>query len=169
MGSIPIPRLRSIPTMAGSSGISSVKRDVGTRLVVRAVGRHADDRWPAPQLVVTGGKPALFDAVDAATGACAFSADFGLQNLVTAIDPRTGATINAAVSRAGKAKLLCPSPMGAQLAGDRFNPRTNVLYVPLVENCSDYTYAPRSGRDRSGASTAERDADGPTATVTSGA
>jgi alcohol dehydrogenase (cytochrome c) len=102
------------------------------------------------KLVVTGGKPALFDAVDAATGAYAFSADFGLQNLVTAIDPRTGAkTINAAVQpEAGKAKLLCPSPMGARnWPATAFNPRTNVLYVPMVENCSDYTYAPRSAAE----------------------
>jgi len=102
------------------------------------------------KLVVTGGKPALFDAVDAATGAYAFSADFGLQNLVTAIDPRTGTkTINAAVQpEAGKAKLLCPSPMGARnWPATAFNPRTNILYVPMVENCSDYTYAPRSAAE----------------------
>jgi alcohol dehydrogenase (cytochrome c) len=102
------------------------------------------------KLVVTGGKPALFDAVDAATGAYAFSADFGLQNLVTAIDPLTGAkTINPAVQpEAGKAKLLCPSPMGARnWPATAFNPRTNILYVPMVENCSDYTYAPRSAAE----------------------
>ena len=42
-------------------------------------------------LVVTGGKQAIFDAMEAATGAYAFSMDLGVQNVVTAIDPKTGA------------------------------------------------------------------------------
>ncbi len=41
------------------------------------------------KLVVTGGKTAIFDAVDAATGAFVFSKDMGVQNLVTAVDPKT--------------------------------------------------------------------------------
>src|SRR6185437_16100598 len=46
-------------------------------------------------LVVTAGKIAVFDAVDRANGAYAFSTDLGLQNLVTAIDLKTGKkTIN---------------------------------------------------------------------------
>ena len=41
-------------------------------------------------LVVSGGKAAIFDAMDRATGKHVFSRDLGLQNIVTAIDPETG-------------------------------------------------------------------------------
>jgi alcohol dehydrogenase (cytochrome c) len=104
----------------------------------------------ARKLVVTGGKLSLFDAVDAATGRYAFSADFGLQNLVASIDPKTGAkSINAAVQpEAGKPKLLCPSPTGARnWPATAFDPRTSILYVPLTELCADYTYTPRSAAE----------------------
>ena len=49
-------------------------------------------------IAVTAGKEAIYDAVDAATGKYDFSIDLGLQNVVTAIDPKTGAkTINPKV------------------------------------------------------------------------
>ncbi len=98
------------------------------------------------KLVVTGGKTAMFDAVDAATGAFVFSADLGLQNVVTAVDPVTGAkTVNPAVEpEAGKAKFLCPNSFGARnWPATSLNPVTRILYVPILENCAEYTYAPR--------------------------
>jgi alcohol dehydrogenase (cytochrome c) len=101
----------------------------------------------AQRLVVTGGKTALFDALDARTGAYVFSKDLGLQNVVAAIDPATGEkTVNPAVQpEAGKPKLLCPNSVGARnWPATAFNPETHVLYVPILENCADYTYTPRS-------------------------
>jgi PQQ-dependent dehydrogenase (methanol/ethanol family) len=98
------------------------------------------------KVVVTGGKTALFDAVDAATGVFVFSADAGLQNVVTAVDPVTGAkTVNPAVEpEAGKAKYLCPNSFGARnWPATSLNPVTDILYVPILENCAEYTYAPR--------------------------
>jgi alcohol dehydrogenase (cytochrome c) len=102
------------------------------------------------KLVVTSGKPGIFDAVDAATGAWVFSKDMGLQNLVTAIDPATGEkSINPAVQpEAGKPKLLCPSAVGARnWPATATNPETGILYVPMMESCTDYTYAPRSAAE----------------------
>jgi alcohol dehydrogenase (cytochrome c) len=99
------------------------------------------------KLVVTGGKIALFDAVDRTTGQYVFSRDVGVQNLVTAIDPKTGVkTTNPAVEpEAGKAKLLCPGSGGARnWPTTAVDPTSRILYVPLVESCADYTYAPRS-------------------------
>lgn len=99
------------------------------------------------KLVVTGGKTAMFDAVDAATGAFVFSKDLGLQNLVTAVDPVTGAkTTNPALEpEAGKPKLMCPNSVGARnWLATSVNPDTGILYVPILENCADYTYKPRS-------------------------
>ena len=41
--------------------------------------------------IVTGGKEAIFEALDAATGDYLFSIDLDMQNVITEIDPRTGA------------------------------------------------------------------------------
>ena len=97
------------------------------------------------KLVLTGGKIALFDAVDRATGKYAFSRDMGLQNLVVGIDPKTGEkTLNPALEpEAGKSKFMCPSPLGARnWPATSVDPVAGVLYVPMVEFCTDYTYSP---------------------------
>jgi alcohol dehydrogenase (cytochrome c) len=88
------------------------------------------------KLVVTGGKTAMFDALDAATGAFVFASDLGLQNVVSHVDPVTGEkTVNPAVEpEPGKARNWPATSL---------NPATHMLYVPILENCADYTYAPR--------------------------
>ena len=45
------------------------------------------------KVIVTSGKPALFDAFDAETGEYLFSIDSGFQNLFSSIDPVTGEKI----------------------------------------------------------------------------
>ncbi|HJT86573.1 MAG TPA: PQQ-binding-like beta-propeller repeat protein, partial [Bryobacteraceae bacterium] len=91
-------------------------------------------------VVVTAGKEAIYDVLDAATGKYLFSKDLGLQNVVTSIDPQTGAkAINPAVIPGdGKPKTVCPHPGGAKswIPGS-YNPDTKILYVPLVESCMD--------------------------------
>jgi alcohol dehydrogenase (cytochrome c) len=70
--------------------------------------------------------------------------------VVVAIDPVTGEkTVNPAVQpEAGKAKLLCPSAVGARnWPATSINPATNRLYVMMMETCTDYTYAPRSAAE----------------------
>jgi alcohol dehydrogenase (cytochrome c) len=102
------------------------------------------------KLVVTGSKTGLFDAVDAATGAFVFSQDAGVQNIVTAVDPVTGEKkVNPAVEpEAGKPKLICPNSVGARnWLATAVNPETHVLYVPILENCADYTYMPRTAAE----------------------
>ena len=97
------------------------------------------------KLVITGGKIALFDALDRSTGKYAFSRDMGLQNLVLSVDPRTGEKrMNPALEpEAGKAKWMCPSPLGARnWPSTAIDPSTDILYVPMVEFCTDYTYSP---------------------------
>jgi alcohol dehydrogenase (cytochrome c) len=92
------------------------------------------------KLVVTSGKEAYYDALDAATGKYAFSMDLGIQNVITAADPVTGAkTINHQVAIGdGETKTVCPHAGGAKswIPGS-FNPETKILYVPLVESCMD--------------------------------
>ena len=102
------------------------------------------------ELVVTGGKTAIFDAMDRATGKHVFSRDLGLQNIVTAIDPETGEeTTNPALEpEPGKTKLLCPNANGARnWPTTAFDPASYMLYVPLVETCADYSWTPRSAAE----------------------
>jgi alcohol dehydrogenase (cytochrome c) len=90
------------------------------------------------KLVVTSGKPAIYDAVDAETGKYAFSIDLGLQNFVTAIDPKTGAkTIDPTKIPNGETVMVCPNAgAGAKswLPG-AYDPNTKMLYTPLMESC----------------------------------
>src|SRR5581483_8307943 len=67
-------------------------------------------------LSLTAGKIAIYDALEADTGKYAFSFDLGLQNVITAIDPQTGAkTFNPAlVPGDGEAKIVCPHAGGAR-------------------------------------------------------
>ena len=96
-------------------------------------------------LLVTGGKMALFDAVDRANGKYQFSKDLGLQNLVSAIDPKTGKKfINPAFEpKANIDRLLLPDANGARnWPATSYDPDTHILYVPLAETCMDYTWVP---------------------------
>ena len=96
----------------------------------------------AKTVVVTGGKQAIFDAMEADTGRYVFSMDLGLQNVVTAIDPTTGAkTIDSRlVPGDGQAKFVCPHAGGAKSwLPSSYNPASRTLYIPLVESCMDMT------------------------------
>jgi alcohol dehydrogenase (cytochrome c) len=92
------------------------------------------------KIALTSGKMAIYEALDAATGKFLFSLDLGLQNVVTAIDPKTGApTINPkTLPGDGETKLVCPHAGGAKNWNPAsYNPATKMLYVPLVESCMD--------------------------------
>jgi alcohol dehydrogenase (cytochrome c) len=89
----------------------------------------------------------VFDALDRATGKYAFSRDLGLQNLVASIDPVTGRKIisPALAPEANVTKLLCPHGGGARSwPSTSYDAASHILYVPLVEDCSDFTWIPRS-------------------------
>ncbi len=91
-------------------------------------------------VAVTAGKQAIYDVLDAVTGKYVFSMDLGLQNVVTAIDPKTGAkTVNPKVVPGdGETKLVCPHAGGAKnWIASSYNPDTKMLYTPLVESCMD--------------------------------
>ncbi len=102
------------------------------------------------EVVFTAGKIALFDVMDRATGQYLFSKDLGVQNLVTAVDPRTGRKITnpALEPESGKTRLLCPSSSGARSwPSTAFNPHTHMLYVPILESCSQWTWTARSAAE----------------------
>ena len=91
--------------------------------------------------VVTGGKPAVFDALDAETGQYAYSMDLGLQNFIRSIDPKTGAKEidDTKVPGDGTTKFVCPATIGGKnWLPSSYNPVTHLLFVPLFESCVDY-------------------------------
>ena len=101
------------------------------------------------RLVVTTGKQAIFDFLDAATGAYVSSIDLGLQNLVTAIDPVTGAktTDPTLLPGDGQTKMVCPHVSGGRgWMPTSYDARTKVVYVPIVEACMDLVPVPDGER-----------------------
>jgi alcohol dehydrogenase (cytochrome c) len=98
-------------------------------------------------MVVTGGKTAIFDAMDRTSGKYLFSRDLGLQNVVTSIDPVSGKenTNPALEPEPGKSALLCPNSNGARnWPTTAYDPGSFILYVPITESCADYSWEPRS-------------------------
>jgi alcohol dehydrogenase (cytochrome c) len=91
-------------------------------------------------VVVTAGKQAIFDIVNTETGQYVSSIDLGLQNVVTAIDPKTGAkTVDLSlVPGDGKTKMICPHVGGGRgWLPTSYDAATKILYLPIVEACMD--------------------------------
>jgi len=101
------------------------------------------------KLVVTSGKPGVYDAVAADTGKYVFSVDMGLQNFITSIDPVTGAKKidPKLIPGTGQPMVVCPHAGGGRswLPG-AINPETKTLYVPAVETCMNLYPTPPGGR-----------------------
>lgn len=96
------------------------------------------------KVVVTGGKQAVFDALDAASGKYLFSVDLGMQNIIASIDPKTGAkTLNpAAILKPGQVVSrstmtgLCPDLLGARnMMSTSIDARRKLLFAPLSDTC----------------------------------
>ena len=101
------------------------------------------------RLVVTAGKQAIFDMLEADTGTYVSSIDLGLQNLVTAIDPVTGAktTDPTLLPGDGKTKMVCPHVSGGRgWMPTSYDARSKVVYVPIVEACMDLVPVPDGER-----------------------
>jgi alcohol dehydrogenase (cytochrome c) len=100
-------------------------------------------------VIMTSGKQATYDVLDAETGKWIYSKDLGLQNIVSSIDPATGKkNINPQTMPGdGQSKMVCPHVDGAKswIPGS-YNPDTKILYVPLVEACMDLTPITDGGR-----------------------
>jgi alcohol dehydrogenase (cytochrome c) len=94
------------------------------------------------KLVLTAGKEAVWDALDAATGKYVFSYDMGIQNVIKAIDPVTGVkTINPDVMPSHDHPVtICPHGGGGRdWIPTSFNPTTKIIYVPAEETCMVFT------------------------------
>jgi alcohol dehydrogenase (cytochrome c) len=103
--------------------------------VVFTLGKGASAR----RAVVTAGKEGVHDIVGL-DGKYISSIDLGLQNVITAIDPKTGAkTIDPRlVPGDGQVKLVCPTGSGGKnFTPSGMNPNTHLMFVPYAEVCMD--------------------------------
>jgi alcohol dehydrogenase (cytochrome c) len=95
--------------------------------------------------IVTTGKLGIIEAIDRTNGAWLWHKDTVYQNVVSAIDPKTGAkTINgAAMPHIGQTTVNCPAdPGGRGWPATAYSPKTGTLYLPLNEYCSNTTPQP---------------------------
>jgi alcohol dehydrogenase (cytochrome c) len=96
------------------------------------------------KVVITGGKEAIFEAMDAATGEYLFSIDLDMQNVIAEIDPRNGEKTlsQQAVPEPGQVldglslNGICPDALGARnMQSSSYNPATGILYIPMQDTC----------------------------------
>ena len=90
------------------------------------------------KVVFTGGKQAIFEAMQVIDGEYQFSIDTGLQNVIKGIDPITGAKTIAAdvLPEINQTRFVCPDSLGARnWQPTSFNTKTNTLFTPYRESC----------------------------------
>ncbi|MDG2276943.1 MAG: PQQ-binding-like beta-propeller repeat protein [Pseudomonadales bacterium] len=90
------------------------------------------------KVVMNTGKMAVLEALDARTGEYLFSIDPGVQNVITAIDPETGAkTIDPEkMPSPDRPTTICPTALGARSwPPTSFSTQTGLAYLPLFEMC----------------------------------
>jgi alcohol dehydrogenase (cytochrome c) len=91
-------------------------------------------------VVLTAGKQMIFDVMEVETGKYLSSIDLGMQNVVTAIDPKTGRkTIDTNLLPGdGRTKMICPHVSGGRgWMPSSYDATTKILYLPLVDACMD--------------------------------
>ena len=97
------------------------------------------------QMVVTTGKLGIIEAIDRVSGEWLWAEETVPQNVVASIDPETGEkTINPeTVPHIGETTFNCPAdPGGRAWQATAYSPRTQTLYMPTVEFCSNTTPNP---------------------------
>jgi alcohol dehydrogenase (cytochrome c) len=94
------------------------------------------------RLVLTLGKTGIVTALDRETGEWVWSTQTVHQNVISRIDPRTGAvTLNEEVipRKLNADYLICPSFYGGKIwQTTAYHPATNALYVPLANMCMNF-------------------------------
>jgi alcohol dehydrogenase (cytochrome c) len=99
----------------------------------------------ARKALVTTGKLGIIEAIDRTNGEWLWHKETVPQNVVSAIDPKTGAkTINpASVPRIGQTTVNCPADPGSRgWPATAYSPKSGILYLPLNEYCSNTTPTP---------------------------
>ncbi|MCC6982817.1 MAG: PQQ-binding-like beta-propeller repeat protein [Bauldia sp.] len=95
--------------------------------------------------IVTTGKIGIIESLDRFTGEWLWAQQTVDQNVVLSIDPATGEkTINPDVIPViGQTTFNCPADPGSKAwQATAYSPRTQTLYLPMVEFCSNTTVNP---------------------------
>jgi alcohol dehydrogenase (cytochrome c) len=90
--------------------------------------------------VINVGKIAILEALDAATGEYLFSIDSGTQNIIAAIDPKTGTkTFDPdTIPDPERPCIVCPNAAGARSwPPTSYSPETKLSYIPIMEWCME--------------------------------
>ena len=91
------------------------------------------------------GKLGIIEVLDRNTGEWLWHKETVYQNVISAVDPKTGEkTINPeAIPHIGKTTVNCPAdPGGRGWPATSYSPKTKMLYLPMNEFCSDTTPLP---------------------------
>ncbi len=96
------------------------------------------------QLVVTTGKLGIIEALDRVTGEWLWGVETVPQNVVLSMDAKGEKVINPDVIPVnGQTTFNCPAdPGGRAWQATAYSPRTQTLYLPTVEFCSNTTVNP---------------------------
>lgn len=95
--------------------------------------------------LITTGKLGIIESIDATTGKWLWAKETVPQNVVASIDQTTGEkTINPdAIPHIGQTTVNCPAdPGGRGWPATAYSPKTQMLYLPLTEFCSNTTPQP---------------------------
>lgn len=94
------------------------------------------------KLVLTAGKPAILWALDRTNGRYQWHRETTFQNIVSKIDPETGAvTLNREVvpTKLDEDILVCPTLYGGRIwQATAYSPDVKALFMPLANMCNDY-------------------------------
>lgn len=99
-----------------------------------------DPRGREP-VVITMGKIGILDAMDQKSGKYLWSYDYGIQNLVTKIDPRTGAKAFDATKIPSDNALTraCPFAGGVRnWPATSYDPARKLLIIPALDSCMEF-------------------------------
>lgn len=97
-----------------------------------------DPRGSRRQVVMSMGKLGILDVLDLSTGQYLWSYDYGIQDLVTHIDPLTGAkTIDTGkIPGEGRLTSACPHASGVRnWPATSYDPHQGILFIPALVTC----------------------------------
>ncbi|NKB39076.1 MAG: PQQ-binding-like beta-propeller repeat protein [Gammaproteobacteria bacterium] len=89
-------------------------------------------------VVITGGKQGIFEAMQIDNGKYLFSIDLGLQNVISNIDPLTGdkKIANDVYPVKNNTRFVCPDSLGNRnWQATSYNKNTNTLFTTVREAC----------------------------------
>lgn len=99
-----------------------------------------DPRGSGRQVVMSMGKLGMLDALDLATGKFLWSYDYGIQNIITRVDQKTGtkAIDTRKIPGEGKVTEACPHGSGVRnWPATSFDPGNGILFIPALETCME--------------------------------